>query len=55
MAQDCLDRNRLKRSRAELTALEASIPTLSGDEKIKALQRAQQLMMQISKLTVHRS
>ena len=55
MAQDCLGRNRLKRSRAELTALEASIPTLTGEDKIAALQRAQHLMMQISKLTVHRS
>ena len=55
MAQDCLDRNRLKRSRAELAALEASIPALTGDEKIAALRKAQQLMQQISKLTVHRS
>ena len=55
MAQDCLDRNRLKRSREELAALEASLPTLTGPEKINALQRAQQLMAQISKYTAHRS
>ena len=55
MAQDCLDRNRLKRSREELAALEASLPTLTGQEKINALQRAQQLMAQISKYTAHRS
>ncbi len=55
MAQDCLNRNRLKRSRAELTALEATIPTLTGQDKLSALQRAQQLMMQISKLSVHKS
>lgn len=55
MAQDCLDRNRLKRSRAELKALEDSLPTLTGAEKIAALQKAQQLSAQISKLSVHRS
>ena len=55
MAQDCLDRNRLKRSRAELASLEASLPTLTGPEKASALQRAQALMMQISKLTAYRS
>ena len=55
MAQDCLDRNRLKRSREELAALEASLSTLSGAEKIAALQRAQQLSAQISKLSAYRS
>ncbi len=55
MAQDCLDRNRLKRSRAELAALEASLSTLQGADKIAALQRAQQLSAQISKLNAHKS
>ena len=55
MAQDCLDRNRLKRSRAELAELEASLSALSGPEKLSALQRAQRLMGQIAKLTAHRS
>ena len=55
MAQDCLDRNRLKRSRAELSALEARLSSLSGSDKLNALQRAQQLSAQISKLTAHRS
>ena len=55
MAQDCLDRNRLKRSRAELSELEASLSSLSGSDKLNALQRAQQLSSQISKLTAHRS
>ncbi len=55
MAQDCLDRNRLKRSRAELSELEASLSSLSGSDKLNALQRAQQLSAQISKLTAHRS
>ena len=55
MAQDCLDRNRLKRSREELAALEASLPSLTGADKINALQRAQQLSLQITKLTAHRS
>ena len=55
MAQDCLDRNRLKRSREELSTLEASLPALTGAEKIAALQRAQTLMAQISKYNAHRS
>ncbi len=54
MAQDCLARNREKRSRAELSALEASIPTLTGEEKIAALKRAQQLTLQLSKLSAHK-
>ncbi len=55
MAQDCLNRNRLKRSRAELVALEASLPTLSGTDKLNALKRAQELTMQITKLSAYRS
>ncbi len=55
MAQDCLDRNRLKRSRAELSALEARLPALTGEDMLKALQRAQQLSEQISKYKNHRS
>ena len=55
MAQDCLDRNRLKRSREELSALEASMATLPPAEKMAALQKAQQLAAQISKLSAHKS
>ncbi|MBQ4580685.1 MAG: DNA primase [Clostridia bacterium] len=55
MAQDCLNRNRLKRMRAELVSLEASLPALSGQDKIAALQRAQELTLQISRLSVHKS
>ena len=55
MAQDCLDRNRLKRSRAELKALQTQLGTLSGQEKINALERAKALGAQINKLTIHRS
>ncbi len=55
MAQDCLGRNRLKRSEAEFDALQRSLPSLSGEEKIAALQRAQQLMVQIAKLKANRS
>ncbi len=55
MAQDCLDRNRLKRSRAEMKALEASLPQLTGQEKIEALRRAQALSAQISRLTAQKS
>lgn len=49
MAKDCLARNREKRSRAELTALEATLPTLTGNDRIAALQRAQQLSAQLSR------
>ena len=55
MAQDCLDRNRLKRSRDELAALEASLGSLPASEKMAALQRAQQLTSQISRLSAHKS
>ena len=55
MAQDCLERNRLKRSREELTALEKKLSSLSGEEKTIALQKAQQLSAQIMKLSGHRS
>ena len=55
MARDCLARNRLKRNREELSALEASLPTLTGQDRMAALQRAQQLMAQITKLTAYRS
>jgi len=55
MAQDCLNRNRLKRMRAELVSLEGSLPALSGQDKIAALQRAQELTLQISRLSVHKS
>ncbi len=54
MAQDCLDRNRLKRCRAELAELQSSLSSLTGEGKIAALQRVQQLMSQISKYS-HRS
>lgn len=54
MARDCLDRNREKRSRAELSALEASLPTLSGTERVEALQRAQQLTLQLGRLSAHK-
>lgn len=53
MAKDCLERNREKRSRAELTALESTLPTLTGSDRIAALQRAQQLSAQLSKRSVH--
>jgi len=55
MAQDCLERNRLKRSREELASLEARLPALSGQEKVEALQKAQRLTIQISKLSGRRS
>ena len=55
MAQDCLERNRLKRSREELAALEAKLATLAGQDKLAALQRAQTLSAQITKLSGHRS
>ncbi|MGN1369186.1 MAG: DNA primase [Aristaeellaceae bacterium] len=55
MAQDCLGRNRLKRSEAEFEALQKQLPSLSGEEKTAALQHAQQLMMQITKLKANRS
>lgn len=54
MARDCLDRNREKRSRAELSALEASLSTLSGTERVEALQRAQQLTLQLGRLSAHK-
>ncbi len=54
MAQDCLDRNRLKRSRAELAAVQESLPSLTGEDKLIALKRAQQLTAQISKYKAHK-
>ena len=54
MAQDCLDRNREKRSRAEFEQLMSSLDSLTGADKMAALQRAQQLSAQISKLTAHK-
>ncbi len=54
MAQDCLDRNRLKRSRAELAAVQESLPSLSGEDKLIALKRAQLLTAQISKYKAHK-
>ena len=55
MAQDCLNRIRLKRSQAEFDALQKGLPSLSGEEKIAALQHAQRLMTQITKLTAYKS
>ncbi|MDD6051528.1 MAG: DNA primase [Clostridiales bacterium] len=55
MAQDCLGRNRLKRSQAEFDALQKQLPALGGEEKVAALQKAQQLMVQITKLNAYRS
>ena len=55
MAQDCLNRNRLKRSKAEFDALQKELTALTGAEKHAALQKAQKLMEQITRLTAYKS
>ena len=54
MAQDCLDRNRLKRTQAELKALQEHMSTLSGTDKTDALKRVMALSEQIARLSAHR-
>lgn len=55
MAQDCLGRNRLKRTQAEFDALQKRLPSLTGEEKAAALRHAQQLMMQLASFSAYKS
>ncbi|MBQ2954761.1 MAG: DNA primase [Clostridia bacterium] len=50
MAQECINRNRLKRATEEFTALSRSMARLEGPEKSAALLRAQQLSAEIRRL-----
>ena len=50
MAHDCLSRMRLKRARAQYDEIMKRIKTLSGAEKMQALDEAKQLTATINRL-----
>ncbi len=54
MAQQCLDRNRLKRMQDELSTITLSMATLTGSEKSAALMRAQQLSAEMNRINGNR-